>query len=92
MHGFFMDIRLYSRLKSIVEPALTAAAGAGSTAAYDDYVKTKVKQKIDEATKGLRPALLFLSIFCLLFVFALYSLFFCRWQQIAFAWPRNCLQ
>ncbi|XP_038057332.1 nucleolar protein 10-like [Patiria miniata] len=37
MHGYFMDIRLYHKAKAITEPF-----------AYEDYVKTKIKQKIEE--------------------------------------------
>ena len=37
MHGYFMDMKLYHKVKSIVEPF-----------AYEEYRKSKIKQKIDE--------------------------------------------
>ena len=37
MHGYFMDIKLYHKVKSIVEPF-----------AYEEYRKNKIRQKIDE--------------------------------------------
>lgn len=37
MHGYFMDVRLYHQVKSIVDPF-----------AYDRYRKEKIKSKIDE--------------------------------------------
>ncbi|XP_002736686.1 nucleolar protein 10-like [Saccoglossus kowalevskii] len=42
MHGFFMDIRLYHKAKSIAEPF-----------AYEDYKKKKIREKI-EATRTNR--------------------------------------
>ncbi|XP_013769690.1 nucleolar protein 10 [Pundamilia nyererei] len=38
MHGFFMDIRLYHKVKSMVNPF-----------AYEEYRKDKIRQKIEEA-------------------------------------------
>ncbi|KAG5266119.1 hypothetical protein AALO_G00249990 [Alosa alosa] len=38
MHGFFMDIRLYHKVKTMVNPF-----------AYDEYRKDKIRQKIDES-------------------------------------------
>jgi len=37
MHGFFLDMRLYHKAKSIVEPF-----------AYEEYRKNKIKEKIEE--------------------------------------------
>ncbi|XP_074650381.1 nucleolar protein 10-like [Tubulanus polymorphus] len=37
MHGYFLDMRLYHKAKSIVEPF-----------AYDDYRKQKIREKIDK--------------------------------------------
>ncbi|XP_022102252.1 nucleolar protein 10-like [Acanthaster planci] len=37
MHGYFMDIRLYHKAKAIADPF-----------AYEEYVKSKIKQKIEE--------------------------------------------
>uniref|UniRef100_A0A6I8RUB6 Nucleolar protein 10 n=1 Tax=Xenopus tropicalis TaxID=8364 RepID=A0A6I8RUB6_XENTR len=38
MHGFFMDIRLYHKVKAMVNPF-----------AYEEYKKEKIRQKIEEA-------------------------------------------
>ncbi|XP_012678932.2 nucleolar protein 10 [Clupea harengus] len=38
MHGFFMDIRLYNKVKTMVNPF-----------AYDEYRKDKIRQKIEES-------------------------------------------
>ncbi|XP_028995324.1 nucleolar protein 10 [Betta splendens] len=38
MHGFFMDIRLYHKVKSMANPF-----------AYEDYRKDKIRQKIEES-------------------------------------------
>ncbi|XP_063080309.1 nucleolar protein 10, partial [Engraulis encrasicolus] len=38
MHGFFMDIRLYHKVKTMVNPF-----------AYDEYRKDKIRQKIEES-------------------------------------------
>ena len=37
MHGYFMDIKLYHKVKAVVEPF-----------AYEEYRKNKIRQKIDE--------------------------------------------
>lgn len=37
MHGFFIDIRLYRKAKSVAEPV-----------AYEDYLRKKIRQKIEE--------------------------------------------
>ena len=37
MHGYFLDMRLYHKAKSIVEPF-----------AYEEYKKNRIKQKLDE--------------------------------------------
>jgi len=36
MHGYFIDIRLYSKAKSVSQPF-----------AYDDYRKKEIRQKIE---------------------------------------------
>jgi ribosome biogenesis protein ENP2 len=41
MHGFFMDVQLYSRLKAVSEPF-----------AYETYRKAKLKERIDEKRKS----------------------------------------
>ncbi|CAN0390936.1 unnamed protein product, partial [Pylaiella littoralis] len=41
MHGYFMDMRLFTRLKAVSEPF-----------AYEEYRKKKVKDKIDDKTKS----------------------------------------
>ena len=41
MHGFFIDMRLYHKAKSIVEPF-----------AYLEYRKNRIKQKIEEERKS----------------------------------------
>ncbi|CBJ33561.1 conserved unknown protein [Ectocarpus siliculosus] len=41
MHGYFMDMKLYTRLKAVSEPF-----------AYEEYRKKKVKEKMEEKTKS----------------------------------------
>ncbi|CAN0486345.1 unnamed protein product, partial [Laminaria digitata] len=41
MHGYFMDMKLYTRLKAVSEPF-----------AYEEYRKKKVKDKMDEKRKS----------------------------------------
>eukprot|EP00903_Cladosiphon_okamuranus_P021876 g20111.t1 len=41
MHGYFMDMKLYTRLKAVSEPF-----------AYEEYRKKKVKDKMDEKAKS----------------------------------------
>eukprot|EP00752_Nemacystus_decipiens_P011789 g10460.t1 len=41
MHGYFMDMKLYTRLKAVSEPF-----------AYEEYRKKKVKEKMDEKAKS----------------------------------------
>ncbi|KAK6188249.1 hypothetical protein SNE40_004471 [Patella caerulea] len=41
MHGFFMDLRFYQKAKALSQPF-----------AYDDYKKTKIKEKIDSERKN----------------------------------------
>ena len=41
MHGYFMDIRLYRKAKSIADPF-----------AYQEYRKSKIKKKIEEQRTG----------------------------------------
>lgn len=37
MHGYFMDVRLYNKAKSIIQPFK-----------YDEYKKAKIKEKIEK--------------------------------------------
>jgi ribosome biogenesis protein ENP2 len=37
MHGFFVDIRLYKKAKSVAEPF-----------AFDEYKKKKIRERIEE--------------------------------------------
>jgi len=37
MHGYFMDMKLYHKVKAIVEPF-----------AYEEYRKNKIREKIEE--------------------------------------------
>jgi ribosome biogenesis protein ENP2 len=41
MHGFFIDIRLYNKIRSIVNPE-----------AYSDWKKAKIKEKMDKKVES----------------------------------------
>lgn len=41
MHGFFMDMRLYNRVKAAVDPF-----------AYENYRKAKIKERIESERKS----------------------------------------
>ena len=41
MHGYFIDIRLYHKAKAIADPF-----------AYEEYRKSKIRQKIEEARES----------------------------------------
>ena len=41
MHGYFMDVRLYHKAKAIADPF-----------AYEEYRKSKIRQKIEEARES----------------------------------------
>ncbi len=44
MHGFYMDMRLYNRVKAIAEPD-----------AYEKYIKSKVDERLNKRLEGAGP-------------------------------------
>ena len=60
MHGYFMDMKLYHKVKAIVEPF-----------AYEEYRKNKIREKIEEqrATRIRQKVKLYQGCLHLLVVF-----------------------
>lgn len=59
MHGYFVDIRLYRKAKSVIQPF-----------AYDSYRKKEIRQKIEsERTNRVQVNKKKIILICLLQVF-----------------------
>lgn len=59
MHGYFMDIRLYKKAKSVADPF-----------EFEQYRKKKIKEKIEEERSNrvvLQVLAAFPPLFCLFF-------------------------